>query len=99
MLLLALETATSSMSVALLRGEEVVALERQPVARAAAEGLLPAVDALLRGAGAGLADVAAIAVSIGPGSFTSLRVGIATAKGLAFGTGRGAVAVPTLAAL
>ena len=87
------------MSVALLRGEEVVAEERPPVARATAEDLLPAVDALLRGVGVPLADIAAIAVSVGPGSFTSLRVGIATAKGLAFGTRCGVIAVPTLAAL
>jgi tRNA threonylcarbamoyladenosine biosynthesis protein TsaB len=87
------------MSVALLRGDEVVAEERPPVARAAAADLLPAVDALLRGAGVALADIAAIAVSVGPGSFTSLRVGIATAKGLAFGTRCGVIAVPTLASL
>jgi tRNA threonylcarbamoyladenosine biosynthesis protein TsaB len=98
-LLLALETATRTTSVALLRGEELVAEVTAPADLTAAEGLLPAVDAALRDGGSDVSDVAAFAVSIGPGSFTRLRVGLATAKGLAFGTPRPLVPVPTLAAL
>jgi tRNA threonylcarbamoyladenosine biosynthesis protein TsaB len=95
-LLLALESAVAP-GVALLRGEAVVA--ERACAHPAAETLLPAVAEVLAGAGATLADVEAFAVSIGPGSFTGLRVGLATLKGLAFGTARPAVAVSTLAAL
>jgi len=96
--LLALETATAVTGVALFRGDECVA----EVVRAdgtAAELLMPAIDEVLRGAGLRPEGLAAIAVSIGPGSFTGLRVGLATAKGLAFGTDVPLVPVPTLAAL
>ena len=67
--------------------------------RDAAESLLPAVEDLLRAAGCELAAIEAFALSIGPGSFTGLRVGIATVKGLAFGTPRPVAPVSTLAAL
>ena len=97
-LLLALETATPAVSVALLRGEEVLA-ERRAAPGPASETLLVAIDALLRGAQVEASGLEAFAVSIGPGSFTRLRVGIATAKGLAFGTGRPVAAVSSLAAL
>jgi tRNA threonylcarbamoyladenosine biosynthesis protein TsaB len=98
-LLLALETATRATSVALLRGEQLIAEEAGAVDRTAAESLLPAIDAVLRAAGAGVAQLEGFAVSIGPGSFTGLRVGLATLKGLAFGSARPVAAVSTLAAL
>lgn len=63
-----------------------------------AETLLPAVDQCLEAAGCALSDVAGFAVSIGPGSFTGLRVGLSTAKGLALATGAWLVGVPTLEA-
>jgi len=70
-----------------------------PEGRTGAESLLPGVDAVLRRASVTLRDVEGFAVSIGPGSFTGLRVGVATAKGLCFGSGRPVAAVPTLAAV
>jgi tRNA threonylcarbamoyladenosine biosynthesis protein TsaB len=97
-LVLALETATADLSVALLRGEELVD-EVSAAAGPAAETLLPAVDTLLERTGVALAALEAFAISIGPGSFTSLRVGIATVKGLAFETGVPIAPVSTLAAL
>lgn len=97
-LLLALESATAAVSVALLRDTELVD-EISAAEGPAAVTLLPAVDALLKRAGVALADLTAIAVSIGPGSFTSLRVGIATVKGLAFESGLPIAPVSTLAAL
>jgi len=98
-LILALETATHALSAALLRGETLLAEESAGGGRAAAETLLPCIDAILRKAGFAPGDVEAFAVSVGPGSFTSLRVGIATAKGLAFGSGCPVAPVRTLAAL
>jgi tRNA threonylcarbamoyladenosine biosynthesis protein TsaB len=64
-----------------------------------AETLLPLVDRALGQAGLGLDEIQAFGVSIGPGSFTSLRIGLATVKGLAFGTPRPVAPVSTLAAL
>jgi len=97
-LVLALESATAALSVALLRGHELldeIAAAEGP----AAATLLPAVDALLERAHVAVTDLDAFAISIGPGSFTSLRVGIATLKGLAFGSDVPVLAVSTLAAL
>ena len=99
MLLLAVETATPDTSAALLRDGDLLAEERGAPGRPTAETLLPAVDALLGHCAVELDALEAFAVSIGPGSFTSLRIGVATVKGLAFGSGRPAVGVPTLRAL
>jgi tRNA threonylcarbamoyladenosine biosynthesis protein TsaB len=98
-LLLAFETATAAASVALLRGDSLIAVRALPADRPASETLLPTVIALLAEAGVALAAIDAFAVSVGPGSFTGLRVGVATVKGLAFGGDAAVVAVPTLAAL
>jgi tRNA threonylcarbamoyladenosine biosynthesis protein TsaB len=85
--------------VALLRGSELVAERRAPAHRPGSETLLPAIDALLRRAGCAPGALEAFAVCAGPGSFTGLRVGIATVKGLAFGSDVPVAAVGTLAAL
>jgi len=97
-LVLALEPATAALSVALLRGQDLVD-EISAAAGPAAETLLPAVDRLLDRAGVALGELEAFAISIGPGSFTSLRVGIATVKGLAFESDLPIAPVSTLAAL
>jgi len=97
-LTLALESATAALSVALLRGEDLVDEISAP-AGPAAETLLPIVDQLLDRAGVALGELDAFAVSVGPGSFTSLRVGIATVKGLAFESDLPIAPVSTLAAL
>ncbi len=97
--MLAIEAATPVASVALLRGEEVIAEHSTDPAGTLSETLLSCIEQLLREAVVQLSEVNAYAVSIGPGSFTSLRVGLATVKGLAFGSDVPTVAVPTLAAL
>jgi tRNA threonylcarbamoyladenosine biosynthesis protein TsaB len=97
-LLLALETATAVTSVALFRGDALLG-EVSKSDGSAAETLMPAIDELLGDSGIGAKDLDAIALSIGPGSFTGLRVGLATAKGLAFGAATELVPVSTLAAL
>jgi len=96
---LAIETSGAQPSVALLRGEVLLAERRPRATSPGSETLLPAIDALLRRAGMGLASVDAFAVCAGPGSFTGLRVGIATVKGLAFGSREPIAAVGTLDAL
>jgi len=96
---LAVETSTLTGAVALLDGEAVVAECRVNVAVTHSERLLTTVDWLLSAAGWRLGDLAGLAVAIGPGSFTGLRIGMSTMKSLAFATGRPLVGVPTLDAL
>ena len=63
------------------------------------ESLLPAVDALLRTLHIGYDDIDCYAVCVGPGSFTGVRIGVSTVKGLAFGRGKPCVPVSTLECL
>ena len=98
-LLLAIESATDWLSVALLEGEVCVASRASEETRQHATALLPTLDEMLREAGVGLDRIDALAVSAGPGSFTSLRIGLATAKGLAFGRSMEAIGVSTLEAM
>lgn len=98
-ILLAIESSTERLSVALLRGEEILRLHEDPGSRRHAAALLPAIDRVLRDEGIALDRVDAIGVSIGPGSFTSLRIGLATVKGLAFGRPLPTVGVSTLEAM
>ncbi|MFE5870457.1 tRNA (adenosine(37)-N6)-threonylcarbamoyltransferase complex dimerization subunit type 1 TsaB [Streptomyces roseifaciens] len=79
MLLLALDTATPAVTVALHDGDKVIAESRQVDARRHGELLLPAVDRVLGEAGRKLDAVTDIVVGVGPGPYTGLRVGIVTA--------------------
>lgn len=84
--------------MALLDAGEVLAEHDEP-SRNHSRTLLPAIDRLLRRQGLGPADLEAVAVGIGPGSFTGVRVGLALAKTIAFGLGIPPVGVSTLRAL
>src|SRR5262245_37010850 len=99
MRLLAVETSTLTGGVAVLDGGAVVAESRVSVAVTHGERLMAAIDGVLRAARWQLADVEAFAVGLGPGSFTGLRIGLSTVKGLAFATGKPVAGVPTLDAL
>jgi tRNA threonylcarbamoyladenosine biosynthesis protein TsaB len=94
MLILAFDTATDVATSALVSDGEVVG---ERVSRAVT--LLEDVDALIRQAGARTGDVDALAVGIGPGSFTGVRMGLATARGLALALGVPVAGVSTLDAL
>ena len=96
-LALALETSTRRPSIALGLGSKTVALELSP-ARAHGSDLLPAIDQLFRAGGFEPGSLAAIVVGTGPGSFTGLRVGIATALGLARATGAELFGLPSIEA-
>lgn len=98
-MLLAIETATDVCSVALLEGGRLVGVAEVLRPRSHASRLVPLVRDVLAQAEREVADLAAVAVSAGPGSFTGLRIGTSTAKGLAFVGGAALVAVPTLEAL
>jgi tRNA threonylcarbamoyladenosine biosynthesis protein TsaB len=102
-IVLGLDTATSATVVGVLGADGVVHEVRDdppPGARPAhAARLLGAVDEALAAAGVGWDDVTRLAVGVGPGSFTGLRIGIATARGLAQARGLEIVGVSTLEAL
>jgi tRNA threonylcarbamoyladenosine biosynthesis protein TsaB len=93
-LTLAFDTATAVATSALVDGDEVLA---ERVSRA--QTLLEDVDALLRQAGAHPSDLDRLAVGLGPGSFTGVRIGLAAARGLALSLELPGSGVSTLAAL
>ncbi len=100
MRLLAIETATPAQGVALAEDDRLLAeLSYEAQGKNRGGSLLPTVDRVLKQAGLAARDLDAVAVSVGPGSFTGLRVGLATAKGLALGTNATVVGVPTLETL
>jgi tRNA threonylcarbamoyladenosine biosynthesis protein TsaB len=83
MLILAIETATPQVSVAIGGHEGVLGLFEVQRDKHHAETLTPAIEFLCRQAGIDLAEISAIAVGVGPGLFTGMRVGLATGKALA----------------
>jgi tRNA threonylcarbamoyladenosine biosynthesis protein TsaB len=99
MRLLALETATLAGGAALIEDGRLVGESRLNIALTHSERLMAVVDRLLQDCGWDVASLDALAVSIGPGSFTGLRIGAATAKGLALALEIPVAPVPTLDAL
>ena len=97
MKLLAIETSTETCSVALTVNGEVLQRYRH-APRQHAELLLPWVQELLAEAGIGFSSIGAIAFSRGPGSFTSLRIGIGVVQGMAWASGCPVIPVSSLAA-
>lgn len=99
MIVLGIETSTMQGGVALLEEEGLIAEAFLSVEATHSERLLPSIDRLLHDARLRLKEVDGIASAIGPGSFTGLRIGLSTAKGLALATGKPLVGVPTLEAM
>ncbi len=97
--LLAVETSTLAGGVAVLDDQGVRGEYLLDVRAMHSERLMPAIDRLLADAGWGPADLQGLAVAVGPGSFTGLRIGLATVKGLALALGIPVAAVPTLDAM
>lgn len=98
-LILAIETAIGGGSLALSRGGEIISTLEGGPDTSRASGLLPAIDELLKGSDLKPRDLNRIAVSVGPGSYTGIRVGIATALGLARSVGIEVAGVSALRAL
>jgi tRNA threonylcarbamoyladenosine biosynthesis protein TsaB len=99
LLTLGVDTSTERRSVALLEGGRVLAESSTGLREGGSANLLADVDRVLVSAGVKLSEVGLYAAAVGPGSFTGLRAGLATVKGLALTTGRPAVGVQTLHAL
>ncbi|NBB73049.1 MAG: tRNA (adenosine(37)-N6)-threonylcarbamoyltransferase complex dimerization subunit type 1 TsaB [Bacteroidetes bacterium] len=97
--LLALETATDVCSAALMRDGKLTAQASLHQPRVHAEQLAPLIRDLLARAEVDRSALDAVAVSMGPGSYTGLRIGVSTAKGLALAGGAALIGVPTLEAL
>ena len=98
-LILSLETATRTGSVALTRGSQLLAQRAGEAQTSHSMKLLQSIDAMLEEAGTRLQDVELYAAASGPGSFTGLRIGLATIKSFAATLSRSCVGIPTLAAI
>ena len=99
MIVLGLDTCLNACSVAVLDGETVLAHASEPMARGHQERLAPMARAVMAEAGIPFSRLQRIGATVGPGSFTGLRVGVAFAKGLGSALGLPAVGVGSLEAL
>ncbi|MBE6633836.1 MAG: tRNA (adenosine(37)-N6)-threonylcarbamoyltransferase complex dimerization subunit type 1 TsaB [Ruminococcaceae bacterium] len=99
MIVLAMESSAIVASVAVCNEERVLGEYTLCNGNTHSETLLPMIESLLHFLGLTVNDVDLFAVSAGPGSFTGVRIGVATMKGLAFGSGKPCVGVSTLEAL
>lgn len=99
MKILALESSAVSASVALTEGETLIAQAFQNCGLTHSRTLLPMAESLLQNCGKTLDDVDAFAVAHGPGSFTGVRIGVATVKGLSLGADKPCIGVSTLEAM
>jgi tRNA threonylcarbamoyladenosine biosynthesis protein TsaB len=98
---LAIDTALEACSAAILDTDRQsgTVSRSQPMMRGHAEALMPLIAAAMSAADTEFSQLDRIAVTVGPGSFTGLRVGVAAARGIALATGKPAVGLTTLAAL
>lgn len=101
MKILAIDTALDACQAAVFDSEDekLLAILSRDMRRGHAEALIPIIADTMQVAGLGYADLDRIATTVGPGSYTGLRVGISAAKGLALATGKPTVGITSLAAL
>lgn len=94
--ILSIETSTIAGSIAINTDDKLIAEVILDINVAHSERLMSCIEWLLKASLLSIDDIDAIAVSIGPGSFTGLRIGLSTAKGLSYATRKPLIAVPTL---
>ena len=99
MIILAIESSALTASVAVYDSDRLLGEYTVNNGNTHSETLLPMVESLLGFLNLSVSDVELFAVSAGPGSFTGIRIGVATLKGLAFGSGKPCVGVSTLEAM
>ncbi|EDP62195.1 Peptidase M22, glycoprotease [alpha proteobacterium BAL199] len=97
--LLALDCAAGACSVAVLDATGVLAAAHRAMDRGQAEALMPMIADVLAEAGIAARDLGAVAATVGPGSFTGVRIGLAAARGIALAAGLPTVPVTTLEAV
>lgn len=98
-MILCLETATPSCSVALVHNGEVLACEEDPKGQNHSEKITLFIDSVMKKAGISYNQLDAVAVSMGPGSYTGLRIGVSTAKGICYAVSKPLIAMETLEAM
>lgn len=98
-LILAFDTSASHCAAAVLSGDRLLATRGEEMGRGQAERLFPLLEELLEEAGLAWADLSAIAVGVGPGNFTGIRIAVSAARGLALGLNIPAIGVATFDAL
>lgn len=98
-MLLAIEASTALASVALFEGENLLAEHSSLEEQTLCANLIAHIEAMLKGVGRSAAGLRAVAVGLGPGGYTSLRIAVATAKGLALSVPCKIVGVTSLEAL
>jgi tRNA threonylcarbamoyl adenosine modification protein YeaZ len=101
MRILAIDTSLPAVSVCLFESgaQKALARETTPMQKGHAEALMPAIERVVSGVSGGFAALDRVAATVGPGSFTGIRIGVAAARGIALVCGIEAVGVSTLAAL
>ena len=99
MKILALETSAKAVSAAVVENGKVLCSGYQDTGLTHSRTLMPIVEHILKNTDLTMADMDAVAVAAGPGSFTGIRIGVSAAKGLAFAVDKPAVGVSTLAAM
>lgn len=97
--ILAIDTSTDYLGLAVLRGDKIIGRFHRKVGRHHSRLLVPMIEKLLKKCRMKPDDIDAFAVSIGPGSFTGLRIGVAVVKGLSYALKKKIVTVPTLDAI
>ena len=96
--ILALDCSLAALTLALSRDGTLLAERQTPMSRGQAEEIIPAIERMLSDADVDYADLSAIAATVGPGSFTGIRVGLAAARGLALALELPTIAISTLGA-
>jgi tRNA threonylcarbamoyladenosine biosynthesis protein TsaB len=99
MKVLGVDTSTMTAGIGIVEGDEILVELKFSIKITYSEILLSCIDQALRNIGLKMDDMDGFATSIGPGSFTGLRIGLSTLKGLCFATGKPLTSVPSLDAL